>query len=293
MSPSAVTPVASTGLPWPEAMSARDYLTLIGGTAEDQVDLAAAALALAVLDRPQAPLSEAQAHLAALGRSVAVAFEAVGRDDLSARSFALAAVLARQEGYDGDRDHYDDLANANLISVIERRRGLPVALGILYLHAARLQGWDAVGLDFPGHFLIRLEHEGGRAILDPFNGGAVLEVADLRRLIKAAHGPAAELETRYYNPLPDRAVLLRLENNIKRRLIAARALSTAAEHVRRMLLLAPDETGLWRELGLIEAESGNLKAAAAALETFAAAAPEGGERQQARRLIRELKSRLN
>lgn len=293
MNASDVTPVAPTGLPWPESMSARDYLTLIGTSAEDQVDLAAGALALAVLDRPQALLGEARLHLAGLGRSVAAAFETIGRDDLRARSFALAATLARQEGYDGDRDHYDDLANTNLISVIERRRGLPVALGILYLHAARLQGWGAVGLDFPGHFVIRLEHGGGRAILDPFNGGVVLEVADLRRLLKAAHGPTAELETRHYNALPDRAVLLRLENNVKRRLIAARALSGAAEHVRRMLLLAPDETGLWRELGLIEAETGNLKAAARALEQFAAAAPEGGERQQARKLIQELKSRLN
>jgi len=284
---------APTGLSWPETMPARDYLTLIGTGAEDRVDLAAAALALASLDRPQAPLGEARSHLSGLGRSVAAAFEAVGRDDLGARSFALGAALARQEGYDGDRDHYDDLANANLISVIERRRGLPVALGIVYLHAARLQGWAAVGLDFPGHFVIRLEHGGGRAILDPFNGGAILEVADLRRLLKAAHGPTAELETRHYNPLPDRAVLLRLENNVKRRLIAARALSGAAEHVRRMLLVAPDEIGLWRELGLIEAESGNLKAAAAALERFVGAAPEGGERQQTRKLIQELKSRLH
>jgi regulator of sirC expression with transglutaminase-like and TPR domain len=274
-------------------MPARDYLTLIGTGAEDRVDLAAAALALASLDCPQAPLGEARSHLSGLGRSVAAAFEAVGRDDLGARSFALGAALARQEGYDGDRDHYDDLANANLISVIERRRGLPVALGIVYLHAARLQGWAAVGLDFPGHFVIRLEHSGGRAILDPFNGGAILDVADLRRLLKAAHGPTAELETRHYNPLPDRAVLLRLENNVKRRLIAARALSGAAEHVRRMLLVAPDEIGLWRELGLIEAESGNLKAASAALERFVGAAPEGGERQQTRKLIQELKSRLH
>jgi regulator of sirC expression with transglutaminase-like and TPR domain len=293
MSASADLPAVSPGPAWPDSMPARDYLTLVGMTAGDRIDLASAALALAVLDRPQARLAEARAHLAGLGRSVAIAFEAAGREDLDACCFALAAVLARQEGYDGDRDHYDDLANANLISVIERRRGLPVSLGVLYLHAARLQGWNAVGLDFPGHFLIRLEHRGERAILDPFNGGALLEVADLRRLLKASHGPAAELETRYCDALPDRAVLLRLENNIKRRLIAARALGMAGEHVRRMLLLAPDETGLWRELGLIEAESGNLRAAAAALERFAAAAPEGGERQQARRLIQELKSRLN
>jgi regulator of sirC expression with transglutaminase-like and TPR domain len=274
-------------------MPARDYLALTGTIPESEVDLAAAALALGALDRPQASLADARVRLAALGRSVALAYDAAGRDDLSARSFALAAALAQQEGYQGDREHYDDLANANLISVIKRRRGLPVALGIIYLHAARLQGWDAVGLDFPGHFVIRLEYQGDRAILDPFNGGVALAVADLRRLVKAAHGPTAELETRHYNPVSDRAVLLRLENNIKRRLIAARALGGAAEHVRRMLLVAPDENGLWRELGLIEAESGNLKAALAALEHFAAIAPESGEHQRMRKLIQELKSRLN
>ncbi|HWA43637.1 MAG TPA: transglutaminase-like domain-containing protein [Hypericibacter adhaerens] len=293
MSATADRPPVATVPPWPDAMPARDYLASIGAAPEATVDLASAALALASLDRPQASLAAARAHLTALGQAVANAFAVAGRDDLDACRFALAAVLARQEGYDGDRDNYDDLANANLLSVIERRRGLPVALGILYLHAARWQGWDAVGLDFPGHFVIRLEHAGGRAILDPFNGGAVLEVAELRRLVKVVHGPAAELEARHYDPLPDRAVLLRLENNIKRRLIAARALSAAAEHVRRMLLFAPDENGLWRELGLIEAESGNLRAAAEALERFTAAASESSERQQARRLIRELKSRLN
>lgn len=284
-------PAAAAGLAWPETMPARDYLASIGAGAP--VDLASAALALAALDRPQAPLAPARAHLAELGRAVAAAFDVVGRDDLGARCFALAAVLSRQEGYDGDRDSYDDLANANLLSVIERRRGLPVTLGILYLHAARWQGWHAVGLDFPGHFVIRLEHAGERAILDPFNGGAVLQVADLRRLVKAAHGPMAELETRHYDPLPDRRVLLRLEHNIKRRLIATRALAAAAEHLRRMLLIAPDESGLWRELGLIEAESGNLRAATEALEQFAATAPEGSERRQVRQLIQDLKSRLH
>jgi regulator of sirC expression with transglutaminase-like and TPR domain len=286
-------PRPTEGPPWPAEMGPRGYLAEVGCCPDDKIDLAAAALALAALDRPEAPLGPAQAHLAALGPAVAAAFEAVGRDDLGARAFALAAVMAKQEGYDGDRDHYDDLANANLLSVIERRRGLPVALGILYIHAARAQGWPAVGLAFPGHFLIRVEHEGGRVILDPFNGGVALEVADLRRLIKLAHGPGAELEPRHYAPLPDRGVLLRLENNIKRRLIAARALPQAAEHVRRMLLLAPAETALWRELGLIEAEAGNLKAAAAALERFALAAPGEAERRQARKLIRELKARLN
>ncbi len=39
--------------------------------------------------------------------------------------------------------------------VIDRRRGLPVALAILYLHAARGQGWAADALRFTGHVVVR------------------------------------------------------------------------------------------------------------------------------------------
>src|SRR5262249_11209216 len=116
MNSPAAPPPPSMGLPWPDSMPARDYLSLIGTTPESQINLPLGSLALAMLDRPQAVLGEAQTHLAELGRSVAVAFEAVGRDDVGACSFALAATLSRQEGYEGDREHYDDLANANLIS---------------------------------------------------------------------------------------------------------------------------------------------------------------------------------
>ena len=35
------------------------------------------------------------------------------------------------------------------------RRGLPVALGIIYISAARTLGLQARGVNFPGHFLVR------------------------------------------------------------------------------------------------------------------------------------------
>ncbi len=65
------------------------------------------------------------------------------------RAGALAGLMTGRWRYPGDRDSYDDPANANLIRVIERRRGLPVALGVLWLHCARAAGWDAFGVDFP------------------------------------------------------------------------------------------------------------------------------------------------
>ena len=69
--------------------------------------------------------------------------------------------------------------------------GLPVSLGILYLFAARAQGWSATGLNFPGHFLIRLESsDGQRVIIDPFYNGRSLEIQSLRELLKVVRGAA-------------------------------------------------------------------------------------------------------
>ena len=55
-----------------------------------------------------------------------------------------------------DEDDYSNPKNADIIQVVDRRRGLPVALGIIYLHLAREMEWDAYGLNFPGHFLFGL-----------------------------------------------------------------------------------------------------------------------------------------
>src|SRR6266404_4852370 len=159
------------------------YLRGVGAAADGAIDVAEAALHLASFRRPRVALGRYREHLAALAGDVAAA---LGREPeapaaaLTRRIEALRTALVDKNGYRGDRLTYDDLQNANLMRVIDRRRGLPVALGILYLHAARAQGWRMEGLAFPGHFLIRLEAAGERAIIDPFNGGAIRGAAELR-----------------------------------------------------------------------------------------------------------------
>ncbi|MHA1107563.1 MAG: transglutaminase family protein, partial [Alphaproteobacteria bacterium] len=137
---------------------------LAGALAQD-FDIGEAALALAALDRPQVDPARYREHLAVLARDVGAAVPAGASHSLGRRVRALIRVIAEDFGYCGDTLTYNDSQNANLMRVIDRRKGLPVTLGILYLHAARAQGWQAAGLNFPGHFLIRLEQSGERAIL--------------------------------------------------------------------------------------------------------------------------------
>jgi regulator of sirC expression with transglutaminase-like and TPR domain len=267
------------------------WLAGLGRRPDATIDLAEAALALASLDQPDADLESYRRHLAANAAAVGEAHAGLGGDSLDTRCQALAAILVEREGYHGDRATYDDLANANLMTVIDRRRGLPVALGILYIDAGRRQGWQIEGINFPGHFLIRLDFEGERALVDPFGEGDRVDIADLRTLVRLGGG--GELMPQHYAPLGNRGILLRLENNIKQRLISARELERAVEIVERMLLLAPDEPHLLREAGLLHRGLGNLKAALAHFERLVAFDGDGRARREAGRLIEELRGRMH
>lgn len=242
-------------------------LRAAGQASDSAIDLAETALALAVLDHPAADLAAYRGHLARLARDVAAASGPVS--GLDGRLRALRDVLVGAHGYRGDRETYDDLANADLMRVIDRRRGLPVALAILWLHATRAQGWSGTGLNFPGHFLIRLDDDGRHAIVDPFNDGATVEATTLTRLIKDAVGEDAELLPEHCAPVGNRDILLRLQNNIKLRLLRAKAQEQAAAVIERMLLIAPREAALWYEGGQLHAAIGNLGAALQFLEQAA------------------------
>ncbi|HTW51157.1 MAG TPA: transglutaminase-like domain-containing protein [Stellaceae bacterium] len=267
------------------------FLRELGEVNSPLLPIADAALALASFDRPRVGLARYTRHLRTLAQDVGR--RAGSAATLEARANALNEIMILKHGYSGDELTYDDLQNANLMRVIDRRRGLPVALGILYLDIARAQGWDAVGLGFPGHFLIRLADGGGRLILDPFHGGRVLDASALRELLKAIAGQGVELTPEHYAPVPDREVLLRLQNNLKSRLLQAQRLEEAVRVIETMRMLAPDLAELSREAGVIHAQLGNMKAAVRSIEEFIALAPDSSARHEAAVVLQQLKAKLN
>lgn len=272
----------------------RDKLARLGALADDDIDLAEAALILAAADRPRAQLEPYRRHLAKMTAEVgAFAAAARGEPAIERQAEALAHVLGRRYGYGCDADTYGDLDAANLMRVIDNRRGLPVAIGILYIHVARGLGWAMAGVDFPARFLVRLEAAGRRLILDPSEGGVALDPTALRALLKAVAGNDAELTPEHYRAAGNRAILYRLQNNIKVRLLNDGKLEEALRVLETMALFAPGVPDLWREVGVINAKLDNLRAAVAALEEFLRRGTEDGERRKARALLQQLRGRLN
>jgi regulator of sirC expression with transglutaminase-like and TPR domain len=265
------------------------------------VDVVEAGLTLSMLRRPTLQAAPYRAHLATLCDEIGT----LARRRRSPAD-ALRQVLAQGYGYRGDRETYDDLQNADLAAVIDRRRGLPVALSLVWLHAARAQGWSCVGVSFPGHFLVLLDVDGARTVLDPFNDGMALEPPDLRRLLKAMHGDDAELQPSHVATMSDRDVLLRLENNIKIRQLRGGDGVGATATLECMTAIAPDRPELWFEAGALNARLDVVGAACRAFDRFLevdarkppsadpdVTAARAGARRDATALLRDLRRRLN
>ena len=270
-----------------------EFLLRIGDGPEREFDIARAALHLAALSRSRPDIAPFETHLAQLGQELSETFAASDEKSLTAAAYALSNVLAVLNDYRGDDQTYDDLQNADLMNVIERRKGLPVALGILYIHSARTQGWRAYGLNFPGHFLVALEKNGERAIIDPFHEGVSRTPNELRELLKLVAGQDAELSTEMFTPASDRAVLLRLQSNIRLRLVQMRRFEKAVKVVESMLLFAPGQSEIWRDLGMLNAQLGNLSAAIKAFESSIKHENIGSRRQETTALLQALQRRMN
>lgn len=236
-----------------------DILKAAARSGDGPLDLVETAMALARWRSHGVDLSWYRDHIAAL---IADVDQRVGTSPtVEEAAEALSQTMAQTFGYVGNSDNYDDLQNADLIRVMDRRKGLPVALGILYIAVARGAGWKADGLAFPGHFLIGLQVTGERLILDPFHGGVCRGPADLRALIKALYGPEGELRPTHYAPVSDIRILLRLADNMRVRLAEGGRTREALSVVDDMLLMAPESPWLMRERAILQINNGQITGA--------------------------------
>jgi regulator of sirC expression with transglutaminase-like and TPR domain len=266
-------------------------LQIVGQGDDAAIPLAETALNLAALDHLGVDLAPYRDHLRQLADDARESYAAVrhGMAEVPAAARALADTIGVRHGYQGDNATFDDPQNADLISVIDRRRGLPVSLGILYIDLAHRLEVPAHGLNTPGHFLMALGEGDLARVIDPFNGGVVLNMEELRPWPQLPEDDPAK-----YGPVGRRDVLLRLLNNIHSRALASKDSMRALTITERMVLIAPRRADLWLELAKASETIGKMNAAInAARNCIGLAGSDSPLGRQAAFALQSLKLRVN
>jgi regulator of sirC expression with transglutaminase-like and TPR domain len=165
--------------------------------AQPEPRLDALALALAAEFRG-VDARAALATLEGLGAEIADAVAGCGGDP-AGEARACGQVLGGVHGFAGDRDEYDHPDNSMLDRVLERRRGLPILLSVVYVAAAGRAGVALEGVGLPGHFVAGHFGADPPVLLDPFAGGALI---------------SGEVERQYVRPWAPAEIAMRMLNNL-------------------------------------------------------------------------------
>jgi regulator of sirC expression with transglutaminase-like and TPR domain len=238
----------------------------LGLVEDDAILLDLAALELAALDHPGVDLQPYRGFVDTLADELARHGRRAWGAEAQAR--VLAELISGKHGFAGDTTDYDHPDNTDLIRVVDRRRGLPVTLSIIYAAAARRIGWDADLLNTPGHVLVRVGPETSPVLIDPFNGGALLEGEGLAELLARIFGPDVTPLPEHLEPMNNRAVLVRLLTNPASRALQAGNTERALVLHARMTTIAPGMPSLWWERARIELNLGDKDAAKASLASM-------------------------
>lgn len=270
------------------------FAALVGD--DDGLPLLEAAIAIGQDEYPemdvQAVLGDVDQLLARLRRRCADV------EDPLQRLRALNQFFFRDMGFGGNVNNYYDPDNSYLNVVLKTRRGIPISLGVLWLELAQGLGLRARGVNFPGHFMVKVNLPNGQVVIDPFTGHSLSREDLSERLepYKRRNGLVDDFDVPaglYLQASPSRDILARMLRNLKEihrtqedwlRLIAVQD---------RLLVLMPDAWVEYRDRGLAWAEMGDARLALGDLEIYIAHAEDLQDRDAMEQRMQELRRELS
>ena len=245
-------------------------LDAIGLADDAEIAVDAAAMLLAAEDRPGLG-AERALELLPDAAPVLLAAELAARDAGHAApapcdwAQAVARLVAHDLGIRGDRETYDAPENADLIAVLGRGRGLPVAIAILAVGLVRRAGGKAHVIGLPGHAIAQVGDGADAVWLDLFHGPDLLDAGGIGQALARALGRLVRLSVADLRPLSNRQALVRLVSNQLVRARKAGDIARARVLAERLVRVAPQAAELWWELARLEQLANDRAAARRAL----------------------------
>lgn len=210
------------------------------------------ALFIAGAAYPDLDVARYQYELDEIARQVAKRMENLpaGR----ARATGFLDAIYGEIGFQGDEAHYYAPRNSCLNSVIDRRRGLPITLSLVYMALGRRLDLRVEGMGFPGHFMVRYRDGGGVWLLDPFYG-RVVDVSQTSDYLSRLLDQPINLPDHIFRPVTSISLILRVLNNLRNAYIRLDNYGMAAQVMSYLLVLMPTNASFWQERGLLYYQS--------------------------------------
>ncbi len=195
-------------------------------------------------------------------------------DDTIERVQLLSHFLFERKGFKGNRDEYGDPRNSFLNDVLDRRLGIPITLSVIYLEVGRRLGLKLYGVSFPAHFLVKAVDQQGELLIDPFNGGALLTLDEIRARLTQAYGQPVEVSPEMVRAVGGRHILIRMLRNLKNIYISGDDPMRALAALDRILLLDAHLVEELLERGRLYERLECFRAALDDFQSFLSQAPE-------------------
>jgi regulator of sirC expression with transglutaminase-like and TPR domain len=253
----------------PEAQSLRDLL----GRRPSRIELYRAAIEIARIEYPDL---DAEACVMELDH-LAFAIAERAQDLSNGKNFVETAnaYLFGEAGFRGNNENYYDPANSCLNRVLETRVGIPITLSLIYIEVARRLAKNVTGVGLPRHFVVRYDDLSYSALVDPFDGGRLLDMADCCRLAQVE-----ELQLSWLESVDKRFIALRMLNNM-RGIYFMRQESAKALKILDLLIEAdPASADEHKQRAVVLLRQNQMQEALAAFQRYLELCPDASDREQ-------------
>lgn len=262
---------------------------------DTELELATGALIIAQSEYIGINIEDYLCRLDEMGRTVRERIEGVTRPEQHIAE--LNAYLFAENGFRGNTEDYYALENYFLPTVLDNKTGIPITLGVIYIEVGRRAGLPLVGVNFPGHFLVKYRREHLDIFLDVFAGGRFMSEDRLQAKLNEVMDESVQLEPGMLAEASDREILGRILRNLVRAYTVLVRSDEALLAAERVTWLSPDDTANdYRVLGYLYAQKHALRESIAAFEKYlqlSESPPDGAAIEQDIRHLRKLLARLN
>ncbi len=191
-------------------------------------------------------------------------------------------------GFEGDENDYYDPRNNFLNEVIDRKRGLPITMSILYAEIAKFIGLDLKIVGFPSHVLAKYNEE---IIIDPFYGGVRLEADDLQEILDVTYDEQIDMQPEFLDELSVEESLVRMARNLKNSYTHSFVYDKALRCTNMILAIEPESSEDIRDKGVIHERMLNHDVALKYLEMYLDMRPNANDVDRILELINSIRTR--